>query len=300
MNINEIDRTSLSVVLEEKQKDGTIVFRAPALGLDDFTKNGRKYPRKVVEAALAKIAQVDGRTMYGSLGHKEKMEIPDVAVINDRLWIDDKANLLMVEGRILPNQKGNDLSAILKAGGKLGLSVKGAGSVKSVGEGRTEVTDDYRLLGIDFTMSPASPVATVNKSNLFESLEFEEIPSDGKTIGEQQEFIAKINETVQAGLTKVEKKIRPLVEAELKKTQIEAVELVDEAIRVAETKVRFVLNEAVRSKIVVMVEDKPELGHVKNLDDLSKDEKRNRAIVKEARLAGSKLSEEELLTPLKK
>jgi hypothetical protein len=297
MNIYEIDRSAISVVLEEKQKDGTIIFKAPALGLDDFTKNGRRYPRKFVEAALAKITTSDGRTMYGSTGHKEKLEIPDVAHINDRLWIDEKTNLLMVQGRILPNEHGNNLAAILKAGGKIGLSVKGTGTVKDLGEGKTEVTEDYRLLGVDFTLNPASPVATVDKSNLFESLDFQEIPS---AINEEQELCAKINEAVQAALAKVDKKIRPLVEIELKGKQIAAVELVADRIKEAVTQVRFVLNEAVRSKIVVIVEDRPEIGNVVDLDKATVDEKRNKAIINEARAAGSKLTDEQILSPVKK
>lgn len=296
MNIYEIDRSAISVVLEEKQKDGTIIFRAPALGLDDFTKNGRRYPKKIIEGALKKITQSDGRTMYGSLGHKEKLEIPDVAHINDRLWIDEKTNLLMVQGRILPNEQGNNLHAILKAGGKVGLSVKGTGTVKELGEGKSEVSDDYRLLGVDFTLNPASAVATVNKSNLFESLEFEEISSE---LNEEQELCAKIQEAVKVGLTKIDKKIRPLVEIELKKKQISAVELVDEAITEAMTQVRFVLNEAVRSKIIVMVEDKSEIGNVVDLDKVSVDERRNKAIIQEARAAGSRLTDEQILRPKK-
>lgn len=295
--IYEIDRTSLSVVLEEKQKDGTIIFRAPALGLDDFTKNGRRYPKKVIEAALGKITQADGKTMYGSLGHKERLEIPDVAHINDRVWIDHKTNLLMVEGRILPNEHGNNLAAILKAGGKIGLSVKGTGTVKDLGEGKSEITDDYRLLGVDFTLNPASSVAKFDKSNLFESLEFEEISGE---LDEEQELCAKIDEAVQVGLTKIDRKIRNLVEIELKGKQIEAVELVEDAIKEAEKRVRFVLIEAERSKLVQMIEARPEIGIVKNPDEMTQAEKRSKAIIQEARAAGSTLTDEQILAPLRK
>ncbi|MCG7853401.1 MAG: hypothetical protein MIO92_12845 [Methanosarcinaceae archaeon] len=293
MEIFEVDRNLSVPILEAKQADGTVAFKAPALSLIEFTKNGRRYPKKVVEAALGRITQADGKTMYGTLGHKEKPEILDVSHLIDRLWIDEKSENLMVQGRILPNEKGKDLLAIVNAGGKVGLSVKGSGSVKSLGEGKSEVSDDYRLIGVDFTLSPASSVATVNKGNLFESLDFEEISS-------HEELKAKINEAVKAGLKKVDSKIRPLVEIELKKQELEAVELVEETIKDIVEKIRFILVEAERSKIVMMVEDKPELGHVKSADIITAEEKRAKAIVQEARAAGSNLSEEEILRPRKK
>lgn len=293
----EIDRSASDVLLgEAKQSTGEIPFRAPCLALDEFTKNGRRYPRKVVEAALAKITNSDGRTMFGSLGHKEKLEVPDVSHLIDRLWVDPKTNMLMCEGRILGTSKGTDLGIVLKAG-KLGLSVKGLGTTKDLGEGKSEVTDDYRLVGVDFTLSPASPGAMASKANMYESAELPEISSE---LNEEQALCARIDEAVQAGLLKVEKKLRPLVEAELKKHEIEAVELVDDRIKEAETQVRFVLNEAVRSKIVTMFEDKPEIGTVVNLDEMTKNEKRNKAIIREARAAGSTLTDEEILAPLKK
>jgi len=298
--IYEIDRNTTGISLDEaKRPNGEIPFRAPALTLDEFTKNGRRYPKKVIEAALAKITGGDGRTIWGSAGHVAKFEVPDVSHRIDRLWIDNKTNLLMIEGVILPTSKGLDLATVLKAG-KLGLSVKGFGTVKDLGEGKSEVESDYRLAGCDFTLSPASTGAMVSKANLYESVDFEEISEDGEQVDEEQELCAKINEAVKAGLAKVDNKIRSLVEIELKGKQFAAVELVADEIKEIEAQVRFVLIEAERSKLVQMVEAKPELGILINYDNLTTNEKRNKAIVQEARAAGSTLSVEEILKPLKK
>ena len=287
--IYEIDRDTTGILLDEaKRLNGEIPFRAPALTLDEFTKNGRRYPKKVLETALAKITNGDGRTIWGSAGHKdEKFEVPDVSHKINKLWIDHKKNVLMCEGSILPTTRGRDLAILVQAG-KIGLSVKGFGTVVELPEGKSEVGPDYRLAGIDFTLSPASSGTTVSKANLFESVDFEEIT----------ELAVKISEALKTGLLKVDKKIRSLVEIELKKQNIEAVELVDETIKEVEGHVRFVLNEAVRSKIVVMVEDKQELGMIINYDEQNKGDKRNKAIVQEARAAGSRLTREDILKPL--
>ncbi|GEM_PF-3574154 len=300
----EIDRTTLGMILDEaaKKADGEIPFRARAIALDQFTGNKRRYPTAVMEKALAKITSTDGRTMWGSAGHLDRFEVPEVSHRIDKLWIDKKAGMLMVEGAILPTTRGKDLAILVQAG-KLGLSLKGTGSLKTVEEGKgEEVQDDYKLLGIDFTLNPSCNVATVSKDNLYESIEFEEFSTeDGKQIDEEMEFIAKINEAVRAGLAKVDKKIRSLVETELKGKKIEAVELVEDAIKEAETKVRFVLNEAVRSKIVETTLVGTELGMVAASDtEPPVNESIVNQIFKENKIAGTPKTRTEIIASLRK
>lgn len=176
----EIERTTLDMVLDEASKkvDGEIAFRAPAMLLDQFTKNRRRYSTAVMEKALARITDGQGRTMFGSAGHVDKFEIPDISHRIDRLWIDKKIGALMVEGVILPTTRGKDLAIAVKAG-KLGLSLKGTGTLKAVEEGKGEdVQDDYKLNGIDFTLSPSCDIAMVSKANLYESVDFEDLTDD--------------------------------------------------------------------------------------------------------------------------
>ncbi|MCG7853673.1 MAG: hypothetical protein MIO92_14235 [Methanosarcinaceae archaeon] len=299
----EIERTTVGMTLDEaaKKDNGEIPFRACAMALDQFTGNKRRYPTAVMEKALARITSADGRTMWGSGGHKEKFEVPDVTHRIDKLWISKKAGMLMVEGSILPTTRGKDLAILVKAG-KLGLSLKGTGSLKPVEEGKEEVQDDYKLLGIDFVLNPACDIARVSKENLYESVDFEEVSGkDGRRIDEEQEFIAKINEAMTAALTKVDKKIRSLVETELKGRNIEAVELVEDAIKEAETKVRFVLNEAVRSKIVETTLVGTELGMVAASDtEPPVNESVVNQIFKENKIAGTPKTRAEIIASLRK
>lgn len=298
----EIDRTTLGMILDEaKTENGSVHFRAPAMALDTFTGNKRRYPTAVMEKALAKITDKQGRTMFGSAGHIEKLEAPDVTHVIDKLWIDKNAGMLMVEGRILPTTRGKDLEIAVRAG-KLGLSLKGLGSLKTVEEDKTEVQDDYKLVGVDFVLNPSCDAARVSKENLFESLNLEEISSeDGQRLDEEQEFIAKIQEAVTAGLQKVEKKIRSLVEIELKGKQIEAVELVEDAIKEAETRVRFTLNEAIRSKIVETINVASEIGIAAASDtEPPINESLVNQIFKENKIAGTPKTKEEIIASLRK
>lgn len=298
----EIERSTLDMVLDEAKIDnGAVRFRAPAMALDTFTGNKRRYPTAVMEKALAKITDTQGRTMFGSAGHIEKLEVPDVTHVIDKLWIDKKAGMLMCEGRILPTTRGKDLEIAVRAG-KLGLSLKGLGSVKTVEEDKTEVQDDYKLVGIDFVLNPSCDAARVSKENLFESLDLAEISSDDSAhINEVQQLCAKINEVIQAGLGKVDKKIRKLVETELEDKQIEAVELVESAIEEAEKKIRFVLVEAERSKLIKMVEDRPEFGIVPNDDNAPPiNESLVNQIFRENKIAGTPKTREEIVASLRK
>ena len=201
--------------------------------------------------------------------------------------------MLMCEGAILPTTRGRDLAILVKAG-KLGLSLKGTGSLKTVEEGKgEEVQDDYKLMGIDFTLNPSCNVAMVSKDNLYESVDFEEIV--------KTELTTKIEEAVKVGLAKIDKKIRSLVEVELKGHDIEAVELVEDAITEAETKVRFVINEATRNKIVEMVEIKNELGIVAASDtEPPVNESLVNQIFKENKIAGTPKTRTEIIASLRK
>jgi hypothetical protein len=252
--LKEFYTIDLRTVLNEAAKNasGEIRFVAPAMELGKFTENGRRYSAAVMEKALARITDSkSGKTMWGSAGHLNRFEVPEVSHRIDKLWIDKTNNLLMCEGSILPTTRGKDLAIVVRAG-KLGLSLKGMGSVKTVEEGKGEdVQDDYKLYGIDFTLNPACVAATVSGENLFESVDFEDFSADdGKLIAEKAELITKINEAVKTRLTKVDSKIRNLVEIELKDKQIAAVELVEDAVTEAVTKIKFVINEAIRQKIV--------------------------------------------------
>jgi len=296
MNIYEYEMTP-DLIVEAKGKTvfpESVHFRARALKLDVPTANGRVYKKGLIEREIKRL--MDSPTsIFGASRHPEKgtAEIPDISHLISKLEVGPDG-YLWAEGEILDTQKGRDLKAIIAANGRVGLSLRGSGKVDE----KTGLVDEesYRLHSIDAVLRPASEGAHLSKDNVFESVQFE----PASDIDAEQELCARINEAIQAGLTKVEKKLRPLVEAELNKREIAAVELVDDAIKETEAHVRFVLVEAERAKIVTMVTDQPELGHVKNLDEQSKDEKRNKAIIREARAAGSTLTDEEILAPLKK
>lgn len=123
-----------------------------------INQNGRKYPSNILrrEAEKYKNVFIKERRALGELDH------PDSPVVNlqnvshnvvDLWWAGED---LMGKVEILPTPAGNIAKELLKAGIRLGISSRGMGSVKSIGEGRVEVQDDYEIVCWDLVSNPST------------------------------------------------------------------------------------------------------------------------------------------------
>ena len=119
--------------------------------------NGRYYSKELWERELKKYnVLVKERRACGELDH------PDSQVINlknvshniSKLWWDGDNVMGAIE--LLPTPSGNILKALIGAGIKVGVSSRGMGSLKQVGE-VLEVQDDFDLLCWDFVSTPSNP-----------------------------------------------------------------------------------------------------------------------------------------------
>ena len=110
--------------------------------------NGRVYPREILEREVKKY--IDGpvktRTALGELDH------PEATVVN-------LANTSHVITEVwLPTPSGNIAKALILSKIPLGISSRGMGSVKQLGE-TVEVQDDVELLCWDLVSVPSTPQA---------------------------------------------------------------------------------------------------------------------------------------------
>ena len=171
--IREIFETKIKILSEKKTKDGqTMSILAPWIVADKKNKNGRLYPISLLQREVASFQdRVKRGSAIGSADHPVGAftTLADASHIVRKLEVDKNGKGWM-EAEILSTSKGKNVIEIIKAGGQLGISARGAGSVSSNGT----VESDYKLLGIDFCTSPSEPTATFDKSNVFESVEFEE------------------------------------------------------------------------------------------------------------------------------
>ena len=119
--------------------------------------NGRYYSKDLWEREIDKYQELvkDNRAM-GELDHPESSVINLKNVshnIKDMWWDNDN---VMGKIEILPTPSGNILKALIDNGITVGVSSRGMGSLKQMGE-VMEVQDDFELLCWDFVSTPSNP-----------------------------------------------------------------------------------------------------------------------------------------------
>ena len=142
---------------EGKSTSGNPLVKGILATVEVKNGNGRYYSKELWERELEKYnVLVKERRACGELDH------PDSQVINlknvshniSKLWWDGDNVMGSIE--LLPTPSGNILKALIGAGIKVGVSSRGMGSLKQVGE-VLEVQDDFDLLCWDFVSTPLNP-----------------------------------------------------------------------------------------------------------------------------------------------
>jgi len=119
--------------------------------------NGRYYSRDLWDREIDKyMDSVKQNRALGELDH------PDSSIINlknvshniKKIWWDGDHVMGAIE--ILPTPSGNILAALFQNNIPVGVSSRGMGSLKQMGE-LMEVQDDFELLCWDFVSTPSNP-----------------------------------------------------------------------------------------------------------------------------------------------
>jgi hypothetical protein len=129
-------------------------------------QNGRVYPREILMREAKKYETlIKERRALGELDHPESSVINLKNVshnIKEIFWNGDD---LMGVVEVLPTPSGNILKELLRAGILLGISSRGMGSVKPIGENKVEVGNDFELIGWDFVSNPSTHGAFMTPMN---------------------------------------------------------------------------------------------------------------------------------------
>ena len=211
-----VEQRLVLVPLDENLADGSAagngVRRVRAIGITADVVNGnrRRYPRPVLERAVAELqdrlqeSASQGRFIAtGEAEHpSDKGGRPSVLETVVK-WeaASLEGQIVMIEGIILPTSKGRDILALVENGVPIGVSMRGYGAAKPVkvdGEAVQEVTK-LSITGFDLVSEPSDPQARLIESQQ-EDLKMEE---------QDKELLAKLEEAQRA-------------KAELEKQQAEA------------------------------------------------------------------------------
>jgi len=153
-----------------KRNNGSLIVETLLATAEVKNGNGRYYPKELWEREINRYNKeaIQIRNAIGELDH------PDSQVINlkntshlitDIWWNGDK---IFGKIEILPTPSGNIVRNLLESGITIGVSSRGMGSLKQVGE-VLEVQDDFSILCWDIVSNPSNPNSWI-KSSLNESI----------------------------------------------------------------------------------------------------------------------------------
>ena len=178
-------------------------------------RNGRVYPERILKREAENYRKmIDKGVALSELNHPESslIDLDRVSHSITDIWWDGhilmgKLKLLTSPGfheRGVVSTKGDQAANLLRQGVTLGISSRGVGSLKKVGE-QNEVQDDFELICFDLVSSPSTPGAYLftdvkDRNNFEENLEEEKMSrlsststSSGKGMDRSIDLLNKLN-----------------------------------------------------------------------------------------------------------
>ena len=150
-------------IVEEKDGGKEMKIRGIFMQSDQKNRNGRVYPFEILNKEVKRYNKefvAEGRA-FGELGHPEgpTVNLDRVSHMITKLEADGKN--FIGEAKLLSTPMGEIAKALIKDGGKLGVSSRGMGSLESRG-GANYVKDDFYLAtAADIVADPSAPQAFV-------------------------------------------------------------------------------------------------------------------------------------------
>ena len=205
------------IISEMKDVDYSqdIILYAVLQKYDTPNKNGRIYPENILKRENEKYQSLIKKgSALNELNHPTSslIDLDRVSHAITEIWWDGhilmgKLKLLTSPGfheRGVVSTKGDQAANLLRQGVTLGISSRGVGSLKKVGE-QNEVQDDFELICFDLVSSPSTPGAYLftdvkERNNFEENLEEEKMArissssqSTGKGMDRSIDLLNKLN-----------------------------------------------------------------------------------------------------------
>jgi len=169
--ISPKDENNAKILQEAKNLDyrNPFEFYAVLQKFNTPNRNGRFYPEPILKREAERYKNTISKGLSTSeLNHPESslIDLDRVSHLITDIWWDKnilmgKLKLLTTPGfheRGIVSSKGDVAANLMRQGVTLGISSRGVGSLKKVGE-RNEVQDDFELICFDLVSSPSTPGA---------------------------------------------------------------------------------------------------------------------------------------------
>jgi hypothetical protein len=167
---------------------------------DTPNRNGRFYPERILKREAERYKKMIAKGLSTSeLNHPESslIDLDRVSHIITDVWWDKnilmgKLKLLTSPGfheRGIVSTKGDQAANLMRQGVTMGVSSRGVGSLKKVGE-RNEVQDDFELICFDLVSSPSTPGAYLF-TDVNEREKYEENLEEEKKVSQPEKNLDK-------------------------------------------------------------------------------------------------------------
>ena len=169
-----------------ESKSGNTFIEGIFLQADVKNRNGRIYPMKVVESAVARYDKdyIQTGRAIGQLGHPPGGQI-DLHLASHKIEsLRSEGTNFIGRAKILETPMGNIAKALIKDGVKLGVSLRGFGSLTEK-NGARYVGEDFVLSTVDIVADPSAPDAFV--TGIMENSQ--QFLNDGELLQEQFDYI---------------------------------------------------------------------------------------------------------------
>ena len=156
-HINDVEY----IVEEKKKKDMKI--RGIFMQAETKNRNGRLYPKEVLMKEVSRYNKefINQGRAFGELGHPEGPTVNLDRVSHMITRLEPDGNNFIGEAKLLSTPMGEIAKALIRDGGKLGVSSRGMGSLESK-NGVNYVKDDFYLAtAADIVADPSAPQAFV-------------------------------------------------------------------------------------------------------------------------------------------
>jgi len=170
------------ILAEGKSTNGNTLVQGILATAEVKNGNGRYYAKDLWQREINKYMEnVKQNRAMGELDHPESsiINLKNVSHKINKMWWNGDNVMGVIE--ILPTPSGNIVKSLIENKIPVGVSSRGMGSLKPMGEGIMEVQDDFELLCFDFVSTPSNPgsyMYPTSVGNINEGLNLNSINKD--------------------------------------------------------------------------------------------------------------------------
>jgi len=161
--ITEHLESNLEYIVEAKDGKKNVVIEGIFMQAESKNRNGRIYPRDVMETAVNKYVteQVATGRAVGELNHPEGPSINLDKVSHRITELNWDGNNVIGKALVLDTPMGQIVKGLVEGGVQLGVSSRGMGTLVQR-NGVNTVGRDFVLATVDIVQDPSAPEAFVN------------------------------------------------------------------------------------------------------------------------------------------